>query len=728
MKKTKLLLLFFLMLCTSVRAWEGNILVSTPKTSLLLHASNGGDLRFAYYGDKLSEDDYHQIFETWNGLNKPAYPVFGSTCNEATALQVEHADGNQTLDLVVQDVKTEQQDNATLTIVEMADKVYPFFVTQFYKAYKAIDVIEVWTEISHKEKKAVKLNRFDSGHIMFRRDNNAWITYMPGGWMSETQLTTEPLMSGQKVIKGRDGARNGSFHPEVMISLDGRPRENDGRVIGAVLCWSGNYKLNVETDNSYAYHLFGGINEEMSEYHLEPKEVFTTPALAFTYSQEGMSGASRNYHRWARAGKIHGGDRLRDILLNSWEGVYLDIKEDEMHQMMDDIASLGGELFVMDDGWFGSKYPRVADNAGLGDWVVDAGKLPHGIQGLIDEAKAKGIKFGIWIEPESANTRSELYEKHPDWALQVKGREPHYARGGTQLLLDLCNPKVQDFIFGVVDRLLTDYPEIAYIKWDANTDLKNYGSVYLPADKQSHIYIDYHRGLENVLKRIRAKYPDVVLQACGGGGGRTNYGVMPYCDEFWVSDNTDALQRIFIQWGTSYFYPSMTMAQHVSASPSHQTGRVLPLKFRFDVAMSGRLGMEMQPKHMTEAEKEQSRKAIADYKTIRPVVQHGDLYRLVSPYDKTGVASLMYVTPEKDRAVFFCYKLEHYIGQVIPRMILCGLDPNRTYRIREVNPREGNTCYLNDRWVKGSLLMNTGFEAPLWQEYASCILELTAED
>ena len=635
MKKTNLLSFLF-MLSVPAGAWEGNILISTPKTSLLLHASNGGDLRFAYYGDKLEDNNYQQIFDTWNGLNKPAYPVFGSTCNEATALQAEHADGNQTLDLTVQNVKTEQQDNATLTTIKMADKVYPFYVTQFYKAYKKLDVIEVWTEISHKEKKEVTLKRFDSGHIMFRRDN-AWITYMPGGWMSETQLTTEPLMSAQKVIKGRDGARNGCFHPEIMISLDGKPRENDGRVIGAVLCWSGNYKLTVETDNNYAYHLFGGINEEMSEYHLKPEEVFTTPVLALTYSQEGMSGASRNYHRWARAGKIHGGDRPRDILLNSWEGVYLDIKENEMHQMMDDIASLGGELFVMDDGWFGRKHPRVADNAGLGDWTADPNKLPHGIQGLVDGAKAKGIKFGIWIEPESANTKSELLEKHPEWALQVKGRAPSYARGGTQLLLDLCNPKVQDFVFGVVDNLLTDYPEIAYIKWDANTDLKNYGSTYLPADKQSHIYIDYHRGLEKVLQRIRTKYPDVVIQACGGGGGRTNYGVMPYCDEFWVSDNTDALQRIFIQWGTSYFYPPMAMAQHVSTSPNHQTGRTLPLKFRFDVAMSGRLGMEMQPKHMTEEEKELSRKAIADYKTIRPIVQHGDLYRLISPYLRSTV-------------------------------------------------------------------------------------------
>ena len=229
-----------------------------------------------------------------------------------------------------------------------------------------------------------------------------------------------------------------------------------------------------------------------------------------------------------------------------------------------------------------------------------------------------------------------------------------------------------------------------------------------------------------VLERIRAKYPDVVIQACGGGGGRVNYGVMPYNDEFWVSDNTDALQRIYMQWGTSYFYPSNAMAQHVSASPNHQTGRRLPLKFRFDVAMSGRLGMEIQPKNMTEDEKVFARKSIESYKKIRPVIQLGNLYRLASPYDRKGVASLMYTNDEQTKAVFFAYKMEHFANQMMPRIRLAGLDPQKNYKLKEVTPN-GKPCFLDEKLISGSVLMDTGLAVPLWQEYASVVLELTAE-
>lgn len=228
------------------------------------------------------------------------------------------------------------------------------------------------------------------------------------------------------------------------------------------------------------------------------------------------------------------------------------------------------------------------------------------------------------------------------------------------------------------------------------------------------------------MERIRAKYPDVVIQACGSGGGRVSYGVMPYFDEFWVSDNTDALQRLFIQWGTSYFYPSIAMAQHVSASPNHQTGRVVPLKFRFDVAMTGRLGMEIQPKNMTDEEKEFSKKAIAAYKSIRPVIQYGDLYRLISPYDRKGVTSLMYTTEDKSRAVFFVYKMEQFVNQILPRIRMAGLDPKKNYKIRELNVALGAApCFLNDCVFSGALLMNTGIEVQLEREYASWVLELT---
>ena len=381
------------------------------------------------------------------------------------------------------------------------------------------------------------------------------------------------------------------------------------------------------------------------------------------------------------------------------------------------------------------KEPRFYASVGYdrGTYRFNGGKMtikahkgePQGIEGLTESARKHGVKFGIWIEPEMTNTRSELYEKHPDWVIQQPYRENRKGRGGTQQVLDLSNPAVQEFVFGVVDRLMTAHPDIAYIKWDDNMTLYNYGSTFLPADRQSHLYIEYHRGMDKVLRRIREKYPRLVMQSCASGGGRVNYGVLPYYDEFWTSDNTDALQRIYMQWGVSNFYPAVAMASHVSASPNHQTGRNVPLKLRFDVAMSGRLGLELQPSKMTGKEKEFARRAIADYKEIRPIVQQGDLYRLISPYDKTGYASLMYVAPEKDRAVWFVYKLEHFLNMPSPAFRMAGLDPGKRYRITELNV-DGKPVPQDGKTFSGAFLMENGLEFTVGKEYASRVLELKA--
>ncbi len=310
------------------------------------------------------------------------------------------------------------------------------------------------------------------------------------------------------------------------------------------------------------------------------------------------------------------------------------------------------------------------------------------------------------------NTVSELYEKHPDWVIKAPKREPVTGRGGTQLVLDLSNPEVQDFIFSVVDDIMTANPEIDYIKWDANMNIANHGSQYLASDNQSHLYIEYHRGFAKVCDRIRAKYPDLVIQACASGGGRANYGVLPWFDEFWVSDNTDALQRVYMQWGTSYFFPAITMGSHISAAPNHQTSRTIPLKYRIDVAMSGRLGMEIQPKNMTQEEIDLCRNAIAQYKQIRPVVQFGDIYRLVSPYDNLGVASMMYCTPEKDEAVFYWWKLEHFCNQHLPRVTMAGLDPDRNYKVVELNRIDSEPLPFEGAVFSGRFLMENGLEIP----------------
>ena len=707
-------------------AWSGDVVVTTPNTAMVLHADESKDLRMDYYGIK--GFTLQMLRDAGDALDFSALPAFGTVdIIHLPALQIQHANGDQNLELQVTGYSTVNDGSAIVHEFTMQDKLLPVTVKVCYKAYQKVDIIEMWTEISHQEKKAVTLKRYDSGHLTIRR-GDVWLTHLHGDWCAETAMTQEPLTAGLKVICNTDGARNAHCDaPELMLSLDGQPQENFGRTIGAALCWSGNYELRINTNNKKEHHLYCGIDPQASEYVLDPKEVFTTPHLAVTYSTEGMGGVSRTFHRWARTeGMLHRANGVGDILLNSWEGLYFDINEERMVQMMDDIKALGGELFVMDDGWFGDKYQRNNDSSTLGDWVVDKKKLPGGIKALTDAARQREIKFGIWIEPENVNTKSELFEKHPEWALQTKGRELKLGRGGTQLVLDMTNPQVQDFVFKIVDNLMTQYPEIAYIKWDANAPIQNVGSLYLPMQKQANLYVDYHLGLLKVLQRIRAKYPDVVIQDCASGGGRANYGLLPYFDEFWVSDNTDALQRVFIQYGTSLFFPANAMAQHIGGVPYWNTGgRVIPLKFRCDVAMSGRLGIELQPKHMNDEERQQVMTCFKDYKELRNVVQTGNLYRLVSPYNKKGISSIMFVDDAQQQAAFFVYKTENYYNQQLPRIRLAGLNPDKTYTLTEKNIRTGQKpCDLSGKQFSGRFLMEVGVEVPLWEDYASRVFEL----
>ena len=698
-----------------------DILVNTPNTTLLLKAEEGKPLHVSYYGEKIS--NVSQVYDAFS-LWEEAYPAFGAGCQEITALDVKHADGNMSTELVYQSDAQQAEANATVYTVTLKDKIYDFEVDVCYRAYNNCDVIETWTVIRNNEKKPIVLQKYASGFMPFRQ-GDAWVTHQHGSWGAESQITEEPLKAGVFEVHDMNGAKNAVINrPNIMVSLDGKPRENEGRVVGAVLCWSGNFRMTIDTQGKRVHRLVAGINEAHSQYELKKGETFTTPELAFAYSNEGMGGVSRSYHRWARLNnKVHNGQQLRKILLNSWEGVYLNVSQDGMEKMMDGVKSLGGELFVMDDGWFGDKYQRSVDDCALGDWVTDTRKLPKGVPALEKAAADRGLKWGIWIEPEMTNTKSELYEKHPDWIVCHPTRTPITGRGGTQLILDMSNPKVQDFVFGVVDNIMKETPNTYYIKWDANFEIHNFGSHYLSADNQSHLYVDYHLGLKKTLERIRAKYPDLVIQCCASGGGRVNYGLMPYFEEFWVSDNTDAQQRLFIQWGTSMFFPSCAMAQHVSASPNHQTGRVIPLKFRFDVAMTGRLGMEMKPSDLNEKETEFARKAVQTYKDIRPIIQQGNLYRILSPYDKTGFCSEMFITDDKSEAVFFAYKFEQYVDLFRPRFHFAGLDPNATYELTELN-RQGGADHWEGKRITGTFLMKQGIEIALNGQFASKVIKL----
>ena len=704
-----------LMLTMAMPAMADQVTVNTQGVSLVLDVENGQPAKYLYFGARLDERDKANLSVTANG-RMDVYPAYGLNTPAESALALRHADGNMSTALVATGYDSRQEANATVTVIHLKDAVYPVKVDLCYRAYKDADLIEAWSEITNEEKGTVTLTTFASAMLPIRR-GNVWMSHLSGTWASEGYVNNELLTPGEFVIRNADGTRNShTDHAEVMFSLDGKGQENVGRVIGAALVYGGNYKLKAVTDDTDYHYFFAGINEENSEYHLRKGETFKTPALALTFSNEGLSGASRNFHKWGRKYVLAHGSQLRDILLNSWEGVYFDINQQGMDQMMADIASMGGELFVMDDGWFGTKYQRNSDNCALGDWEVDRKKLPDGIEGLLRDAKKNGVKFGIWIEPEMTNTTSELYEKHPDWVVKAPKRDAVLGRGGTQLVLDLSNPKVQDYAFSIVDNLLSKYPEIAYIKWDANMGIMNHGSQYLSMTDQSHLYIAYHQGLRKVVDRIRAKYKDVVIQCCASGGGRANWGMLRDFDEFWVSDNTDAFQRIYMQYGTSYFFPAIAMACHISAVPNHTVFRTTSLKYRIDVAMSGRLGMEIQPKNMTDEEKALCKKAISQYKEIRPVVQMGDLYRLVSPYDNEGLASLMYVSEAKDKAVFYWWKMANFYNVHLPRVKMAGLDANRIYKVRELNAIDLKPLYCEGKAYTGKYLMDHGLEMPYTNE------------
>ena len=730
----KLKSIALILMTVALPAMAEKVSVNTKGMSLILDVENGKPAQYLYFGTKLNPNDLQNLKVATDG-RMDAYPAYGLNTPAEAALAMRHSDGNLSTALVATGCDVKNEGNASVTTVHLKDPVYNIKVDLKYRAYNDVDMIEAWTEILNGEKGTVTLTTFASAMLPIRR-GDVWMSHLSGTWAAEGQLSHEKLQPGEFVIRNNDGTRNShTDHAEVMFSLDGKGQENVGNVIGAALVYSGNYKLKTVTDDTEYHYFFAGINEQNSEYHLKKGETFKTPALALTYSTQGLSGASRNFHKWGRKYILAHGDKERDILLNSWEGVYFDINQKGMDQMMADIHGMGGELFVMDDGWFGTKYPRVTDNCALGDWVVDTKKLPNGIEGLLNDARKNQVKFGIWIEPEMTNTTSMLYEKHPDWVIKAPKRDAVLGRGGTQLVLDLSNPKVQDFVFGVVDNLLTKYPDIAYIKWDANMPIMNHGSQYLSVADQSHLYIAYHQGFAKVIDRIRAKYKDVVIQCCASGGGRANWGMLRGFDEFWVSDNTDAMQRIYMQYGTSYFFPAIAMASHISAVPNHTVFRTTSLKYRIDVAMSGRLGMEIQPKNMTDDEKALCRKAISEYKEIRPVVQFGDLYRLVSPYDNQGLSSIMYVSEAKNKAVFYWWKLANFYNVHLPRVKMAGLDENKMYKVKELDVIDNKPLDCEGKSYSGKYLMEHGLEMPYVHEvdwgkkndWSSRVLYLEAE-
>lgn len=533
-------------------------------------------------------------------------------------------------------------------------------------------------------------------------------------------MSAQPLRPGKKVIDTKLGAR-AAMHtsPFFEVGLGSAVSEDHGLVLLGTLGWTGNFRFTFEVDNDDNLRVIPAINPYASTYALAAGEVFRTPEFIFTLSCSGAGAGSRNLHDWARRYNLKDGQSSRLTLLNNWENTGFNFNEERLTALMGEAKELGVDLFLLDDGWFGNKYPRSNDRAGLGDWEATREKLPGGVPALVRAAKEAGVKFGIWIEPEMVNPKSELFEKHPDWVIHQPNRETYYYR--SQLVLDLSNPKVQDYVYEVVARIMRENPDVAFFKWDCNSPITNIYSPHL-GTAQGKLYIDYVRGLYKVCERVRADFPAVPMMLCSGGGGRCDYEALKYFTEFWCSDNTDPLERIYIQWGFSQFFPAKAMCAHVTS-----WNRNTSIKFRTDVASMCKLGFDIGLKGLRENERTFCQEAVKNWKRLAPVILDGAQYRLVSPYEGNHVA-VSYVSADQSKAVLFTYDLHPRFGEKLQRVRLQGLDPTRSYRIEETNLMPGTQSRLggNGQTYTGEFLMKIGLNALTTSATNSRVIEITA--
>lgn len=502
--------------------------------------------------------------------------------------------------------------------------------------------------------------------------NSYHATTFRGVWAGEHTMQEEEVKRGNTLCAnactGIKVAQEGT--PGIIVATDSPAQEELGHCLTAALAWSGNYTL-AFTHNAQGQGFLGlGHDFAQSPYTLQAGQELELPQAVLLNSLAGKGNATRRLHRYLRRCVIPRGQQTRDCLLNSWEGVHFDVHEPTLKAMMERTAALGIEMFVLDDGWFGH---RTDDHSSLGDWYPAPDKLPEGLRPLTDYATAQGLKFGLWVEPEMICPDSELYRAHPDWALQLPGIVPTEQR--YQLVLNLARPDVADYVLQTVSDLLSSNPGIAYVKWDSNrmmTDVPH-----------TNIYFDYINAYYHIMRELRQRHPHVVFQCCSAGGGRMDFGAAQFHEEFWLSDNTDAHDRLRMQWSATHFFPANAVGAHVTASPNLYTGRRTSLKFRFDVALAGRLGFELDPRTLSEDEEAEIRTRLALAKELRPLVQLGDVYRLVSPYEGPDCA-LLYT--DGQQALLLAYTTERPFTQQHTRIPLRGLQADKLYTVEELLP------------------------------------------
>ena len=729
MKKEVLAILFASACLSTHAAEEKNIRISTDHTDLVLQVAENGRLYQTYLGKKLlnEQDLQHLRWDVHAGsdgsVSRRGWEVYAGSGNEdyfEPAVAITHHDGNPSTRLYYVSSATQPVEGGTETVIRMRDNQYPVDVTLHYVAYPKENVIKTWSEISHQEKKPVILSAYASTLLYF--SNTAYyLTEFSSDWAKEAQMSSQQLQFGKKVIDTKLGSRAAMHtHPFFEVGLDQPVCEHQGEVLMGTLGWTGNFRFTFEVDNVGNLRVIPAINPYASNYELKANEVFTTPEFIFTLSHDGASQGSRNLHEWARNHSLKDGKGSRMTLLNNWENTAFDFNQEILADLMKEAKHLGVDMFLLDDGWFGNKHPRKDDHAGLGDWEVTRDKLPGGIPALVKSAQEASVKFGIWIEPEMVNPKSELFEKHPEWAITLPNRETYYYRN--QLVLDLSSPEVQNHVYGVVENILKENPEVAFFKWDCNSPITNIYSPYLK-DKQGQLYIDHVRGIYQVLKRVKENYPNVPMMLCSGGGARCDYEALKYFTEFWCSDNTDPVERVYIQWGFSQFFPAKAMCAHVTSWNKNTS-----VKFRTDVASMCKLGFDIGLKSLSADELTYCQQAVANWKRLQPAIMDGDQYRLVSPY-KSNHMALNYVSKDGSKAVLFAYDINPRFQEKLPAVKLQGLHPDQYYKVTEINLMPSATSRLaaDGKVYSGDYLMKVGLDVFGFTPLQSCVVELTAQ-
>ena len=590
----------------------------------------------------------------------------------------------------------DEDETAETLVIFLEDAASSLKLELYYVVFADRDVIARSARITNGGKEAVRLEKMMSACLEL--PNGSWeAIHFHGRHAMERRLERLPLMHGTMEVGSRRGTSSHQHNPGVILCSPDATEEHGG-CYGLSLIYSGSFSMEIEMDQMDSVRAVCGINPEFFEYRLEPGEAFDTPQLMMTYSGSGLGRMSANFHSVIRHNLCRGKYKFarRPVLINNWEATYFDFNEEKILSIARQASELGIEMLVLDDGWFGS---RDSDNAGLGDWFVNTDKLKGGLTDLVTGINGLGMKFGIWIEPEMVNEDSRLYREHPDWALTIPGRKP--CRSRNQLVLDMSRSEVRDYVFDSIAAVLKS-ANVEYVKWDMNRSICDVYSAVLPKERQGEVYHRYVLGIYDLMERFTSSFPNILFEGCSGGGGRFDPAILYYSPQIWCSDDTDGIERLEIQYGTSFFYPISAVGSHVSAIPNHQTGRRTPLATRGVVAMAGSFGYEMDLNLLTEDEKEAVKAQVEDYKKYYDLIHNGDYYRLTSPQGDSGFTAWQFVSGDKTRTLLNLVITHVRANAPDLWFKLRGLDPEKRYRLEE-----------NGRIYSGSALMNAGISIPM---------------